>query len=375
MSTKDLAVVDDGTDLVPVDGRKRQTPAPASTRAGHDLDVGGSNVGGAGGDERALTLDGDDDGRRELVEHDDVDASGFPRVKGVEWKPEDKQILESFGDVADEIDLSTKQRDRLAAWYTQDVQELIGAPSDASDYHFESITDDALENPMIDGMVTSFKQLAYTSGMSAESADNLVHWFVGQSKAVVTARDAEDREASIAEAGRDWGDSHAENVRTTRQYLSDLGEVGKTLRNARAADGRRLIFSPGIPQLLHEMAVADKNPETKVSSGFVDATKLRREAEALRTLLREKRDEYYHREWRSTGKTGDARLLEIQAELEGLAKGTKNSSAAKGANVSEERRELARLERTDPDFYEHGRYKDYGISPAARMHEIATRGK
>jgi hypothetical protein len=79
----------------------------------------------------------------------------------------------------------------------------------------------------------------------------------------------------------------------------------------------------------------------------------------------------------SESRRGRARPYAAPArELEAKAKGRPTTSAAARArDLADERRELLKLEKADPEPFEHGRWRDTKIAPAERLHQIATRGR
>jgi hypothetical protein len=377
------------TALVPLDDAGSLPAVPAGKPLSkEDLDLvaglGGSNVGTVAGDDDihdGLALDTrDGDGRHEVAEYDDDQASSYPQVAGHEWKPQDRPLLESFVDLADEIGLTEEQRNELARWFIQDTAKVVEEhsppiPSDLSDYHFEA-AEGADDNPLIAGMAASFKQLAVGWGMAAEAADALVSWFANESKNQVSALDAEHRAESVADLKASWGSAHTQNVETTVAWLSSLGEVGRTLRNARTADGRRLIFAPGVPQLLHSMAMTEKDPKSTASgasAGRAEAA-LRKEMREL-AALRDRDISAYDSPWRGTGMTGRDRYWQITEQMEAIAAGRPLPSPAQRARtLDEERRALLKLKESEPEIFEHGQWKNTGLSPAMRLHQIAVSG-
>ena len=115
--------------------------------------------------------------------------------------------------------------------------------------------------------------------------------------------DATENRATKERLRREWGSSYEANVSTINAALSDMpGDFGRLLKDARLPNGNRLLNHPDFARAMMAMSRQRGNPMPDLQA----------EENELVALMKEDIDRFNHKMWRATGKTADARLLEIR---------------------------------------------------------------
>jgi hypothetical protein len=251
--------------------------------------------------------------------------------------------------------------DDLSAW-----KEQQGLPVEAAGYEVrlgEGETFSEFGNQMVDGL----RSLAVDLDMPAAVPQRLVEWYREQERAH-QARLAENDKALRAET-RDvlterWGDTYADRMTVAKEGVRVLPQALRAmLKDARAADGRRITHTPEFAQALFEIGrlrtrngapvqTTDDQRLTEISQvmnsdidryrregldkehvdllrkrdataqarrpGTLTPAETQEEAELVQ-MMHTDIDAYRYRPYRGTGRPAADRLLQLQRKRDGAA--------------------------------------------------------
>jgi len=189
-------------------------------------------------------------------------------------------------------------------------------------------------------------------------------------RALTEARDAQDKRNGTRalldefDGDREAATAHVTKARAALKALPD--GLGKSILEARGPDGRKLAYDPNFLRWASQLGA---HPQAK---GRTNVTEELKAELAELTAVRDRDVSELYRPWRGSGQTGSDRMLAIQRQLDAAASAQANHAADRDAG-SDEERELLALHRNDPQFFEHGRWKDSGASPADRLYALQQR--
>jgi hypothetical protein len=267
--------------------------------------------------------------------------------------------------------------DELAEW-----KEKQGLPQTEADYQIElpegqEITDAG--RPIVD----SFLGFAVEHDLPEATVSKAIQWYNEHAVEMQAKRDAarKDGDKASKQAAEEvlqdlWEDQYKDNIAVATAGLETLPKsLQKALRAARGHDGRKLLHDPEMAQLLFDLgARAQDGQGGGGASGDGDDKALarqqgalRKELEAIGTLMRTDIEAYRNNPWKNTGKTAGERSIEIKRLL-----ANPKSPGAQKAALRAERDELERLKDADPEIFEMGRWRGGKLTPAERLDQILT---
>jgi hypothetical protein len=248
------------------------------------------------------------------------------------------------------------------------------APADEGER--SSLTHDDYEVALPDGaqlsergarLVDGLKRFAAQNSLAPEAVSGLVLWFDGALRAemdLLAKADGQARKATIAALRDDWGETYDDNIAVADAMFRRFPKaVQKALKAARLPDGSKLAAMPELTRaLLHIGSELDRLAhEGDTGRGeVVTAADLRQELADL-GKLRETDIAAY---WR---KNGMDRAIEIRRLL---ATDSVPSASKQRADQQAELAELKRMRSTDPDVFEHGRWRGSRLTPEERLAQL-----
>jgi len=227
-------------------------------------------------------------------------------------------------------------------------------------------------------LVDSFLGFAVEHDLPEATVSKAVQWFneraaEAESKRETARKDGDKASKQAAtDALRDlWEDQFKDNLALATAGLETCRILQKALRAARGPDGRRLLHDPEMAQLLFDLGARAQEGEASAGDdGKAMARQqagLRKELEAIGTLMRTDIETYRNSPWKNTGKTAGERSIEIKRLLV-----NPKSPSAQQAALRAERDELERLQDADPEVFEMGRWRGGKLTPAERLDQILT---
>jgi hypothetical protein len=316
----------DGTEKT---GAERLVELRQARDAGKAEEIGGDDI--ADDDDSAIDLD--------AADGDDADADDSEDAAAGE-----ETTVKPIGPGDDATD------DELDAWRAEH-----GVPDDPADY----------EAPEVEGVEWDFDalapilQIAHDHNLPAKPiADALAAYGerVKAQQAEIRQRDRELAKALRSEL------SEAEIAAVKSAAKAMPAELRTMLNTARLPDGTRLVNQPDLLRMI--ASTYGTGREHQAAPQRQDHRTMLQQELAELSALRDRNIDEYWKPWRTTGKSGSERVLEIMREL-----GDEGPAKPNASDLRAEEQELVRLSKSDPARFSYGSWPD-ARSPADRLHAI-----
>lgn len=284
------------------------TPAPAADRIAEIETVRDSNITDyfeKGLDTELLELRKDEAAATDpTLEGDDEPDDGSEDEKPSDLSPEDLELLQP----AAEADAAARA-------------EFV--PDEPSGYEIPQIegytwtdADQAAAEPFLEAF--------HAQGLSQAAADALLETYgqrIVEIRQQVDQSDASSAKAAKVELARTWGGQEAvsENIETIKEFLADEsripGDVATMIAEARAPNGQRLLNTPAFVELLYQAASRQTSqPSQAPRAGYVPRPGYANERAEIMDLMTSDIDQYNYGNWKGSGVTPSARLLQIMRQ-------------------------------------------------------------